>query len=53
MALRISPTAAGIESLAAIIAKPDPSATTWSRLEPLPTSDDVKEALQAKVADPL
>jgi hypothetical protein len=51
--LRISATAAGIQSLAALIAKPDPSATTWSRLEPLPTSDDVKEALQAKVADPL
>lgn len=53
MALRVSAAAAGIQSLAAIIAKPDPSATTWSRLEPLPTSDDVSEALQAKVADPL
>jgi hypothetical protein len=53
MALRISATAAGVESLTAIIAKPDPSATTWSRLEPLPTSDDVSEALQARVADPL
>jgi hypothetical protein len=53
MALRVSATAIGIQSLAAIIAKPDPSATTWSRLEPLPTSDDVSEALQARVADPL
>jgi hypothetical protein len=51
--LRISATAAGIRALAAAIARPDPSATTWSRLEPLPTSDDVSEALQARVADPL
>ncbi|WP_280155139.1 hypothetical protein [Piscinibacter sp. XHJ-5] len=50
---RVSAKAIGIESLAAVIAKPDPSATTWSRLEPLPTSDDVSEALQARVADPL
>jgi hypothetical protein len=53
MAFRISAKSAGIESLAAIISKPDPSATTWSRLEPLPTSDDVSEALQARIADPL
>src|SRR5688572_16033849 len=53
MPFRVSAEAAGITSLTAIIAKPDPSATTWSRLEPLPTSDDVSEALQAKVADPL
>ena len=53
MALRISANAIGIQALSAIIAKPDPSATTWSRLEPLPTSDDVSEALQARVADPL
>lgn len=50
---RVSAQAIGIQSLAAIIAKPDPSATTWSRLEPLPTSDDIGEALQARVADPL
>jgi hypothetical protein len=50
---RVSAKAIGIESIAAAIAKPDPSATTWSRLEPLPTSDDVSEALQARVADPL
>jgi hypothetical protein len=53
MALRISATAAGVSALATAIARPDPSATTWSRLEPLPTSDDVSEALQARVADPL
>jgi hypothetical protein len=53
MALRISAEAAGIQALTSILIKPDPSATTWSRLEPLPTSDDVKESLQAKVADPL
>src|SRR3954468_17935979 len=53
MALRISATAAGVLNLTELITRPDPSATTWSRLEPLPTSDDVSEALQAKVADPL
>lgn len=53
MAFRVSANAIGVQSLAAIIAKPDPSATTWSRLEPLPTSDDIGEALQARVADPL
>src|SRR6478752_8096371 len=53
MALRISATAAGVLNLTDVITKPDPSETTWSRLEPLPTSDDVSEALQAKVADPL
>lgn len=53
MALRISAAAAGILNITDVITKPDPSETTWSRLEPLPTSDDVSEALQAKVADPL
>ena len=53
MALRISATAAGVLNLTDLITRPDPSETTWSRLEPLPTSDDVSEALQAKVADPL
>jgi hypothetical protein len=53
MAFRISATAAGVQALTAIITRPDPSATTWSKLEPLPTSDDVSEALQARVADPL
>jgi hypothetical protein len=50
---RVSAKAIGITDLAAVIAKPDPSATTWSRLEPLPTNDDVADALQARVADPL
>jgi hypothetical protein len=53
MAFRVSASAIGVQSIAEIIAKPDPSATTWSRLEPLPTSDDVSEALQARIADPL
>src|SRR4051812_31830245 len=53
MALRISATAAGVLNLTELITRPDPSETMWSRLEPLPTSDDVSEALQAKVADPL
>ncbi|HMC14506.1 MAG TPA: hypothetical protein VKI18_02670 [Albitalea sp.] len=35
------------------VLRPDPSATTWSRLEPLPTSDDVAASLQAALADPL
>lgn len=37
----------------AAVFRPNPSATTWSRLEPLPTSDDVTLSLQAQVADPL
>jgi hypothetical protein len=53
MPFRISARAIGIQSLESFILKPDPSATTWSRLEPLPTSDDTSEALQARVADPL
>jgi hypothetical protein len=52
MAFRISASAIGIQPIAAI-ARPNPSSTTWSRLEPLPTNDDVSEALQARVADPL
>lgn len=50
---RVSAKAIGVQNLATAVIKPDPSATTWSRLEPLPTSDDVAEALQARVADPL
>lgn len=50
---RVSAKAIGVQNLSAAIIKPDPSATTWSRLEPLPTSDDVAESLQARVADPL
>ena len=37
----------------AAVFRPSPSATTWSRLEPLPTSDDVALSLQAQLADPL
>jgi hypothetical protein len=46
-------------SLANVVAKefralqPDPSSTIWSRLEPLPTSDDIAQSLQARIADPL
>jgi hypothetical protein len=53
MPFRVSASSIGIQAIAVNIAKPDPSATTWSRLEPLPTSDDVSEALQARIADPL
>jgi hypothetical protein len=35
------------------VLRPTPSATTWSRLEPLPTSDDIALSLQAQLADPL
>lgn len=51
--MRISASAARIVATTALIARPDPSATTWSRLEPLPTSDDVSGSLEARVADPL
>ncbi|MBM3342482.1 MAG: hypothetical protein FJY56_10295 [Betaproteobacteria bacterium] len=53
MPLRISAAALGLQNLDAAIFKPNPSATTYSRLEPLPTSDDMAEALQARIADPL
>ena len=49
----ISLTAARISVVSALIAQPEPSHTTWSRLEPLPTSDDVADSLQARIADPL
>lgn len=53
MPLRVSTVALGLQNLDAKIIRPDPSATTYSRLEPLPTSDDISEALQARIADPL
>jgi hypothetical protein len=53
MTYRISATAAKIEALSLLAFKPDPSATTWSRLDPMPTSDDVSLGLQAPIADPL
>ncbi|MDO8248094.1 MAG: hypothetical protein Q7T78_00035 [Rhodoferax sp.] len=51
--MTISLSAARLSVKTALIARPDPSHTVWSRLEPLPTSDDVSESLQARVADPL
>lgn len=51
--MTISLSAAHLSVKTALIARPDPSHTVWSRLEPLPTSDDVSESLQARVADPL
>ncbi|HEY9063377.1 MAG TPA: hypothetical protein VIO33_00240 [Burkholderiaceae bacterium] len=53
MTMKISASAARIVAATAAVARPDPSHTTWSRLEPLPTSDDVTESLQARIADPL
>ncbi len=53
MAYKISASAAMVTALDLKAFKPDPSATVWSRLEPLPTSDDVGLGLQAPVADPL
>ena len=49
----LSLSAARVTVATALVARPDPSHTVWSRLEPLPTSDDVSESLQARVADPL
>ena len=51
--MSLSLSAAKISVKTALIARPDPSHTVWSRLDPLPTSDDVSESLQARVADPL
>ena len=50
---RVSASALQFSVVSAALREPDPSATTWSRLEPLPTRDDVAEALQARIADPL
>ncbi len=51
--MTLSLSAANVSVKTALIARPDPSHTVWSRLQPLPTSDDVSESLQARVADPL
>lgn len=51
--MTLSLSAARISVTSALIARPDPSHTVWSRLEPLPTTDDVSESLQARMADPL
>jgi hypothetical protein len=53
MAFKVSAAAAKVAALDLKAFKPNPSATTWSRLEPLPTADDVTLGLQAPVADPL
>ena len=49
--ISLSVANASVKNIAAL--RPNPSATTWSRLEPLPTSDDVASSLQAQLADPL
>jgi hypothetical protein len=36
-----------------VVLSPHPSLTVWSRLEPLPTSADLRPGLQARIADPL
>lgn len=53
MLFKVSAAAAQVVALDLKAFKPDPSATTWSRLEPLPTADDVSLGLQAPLADPL
>src|SRR3954454_15039051 len=53
MSFTISASVAQVTALDRRVFQPDPSETTWSRLEPLPTSDDVSESLQARIADPL
>jgi hypothetical protein len=53
MVFKVSAAAARVVALDLKAFRPDPSATTWSRLEPLPTADDVTPGLQAPVADPL
>ncbi|WP_394788313.1 hypothetical protein [Rhodoferax sp.] len=51
--MAISLSAARLAVKSPLIAQPDPSHTVWSRLEPLATSDDVSDSLQARIADPL
>ena len=53
MSYKISLSVANISVKNIAALRPSPSATTWSRLEPLPTSDDVASSLQAQLADPL
>lgn len=47
------PFVVGEALLATEFAKVKPSITTWSRLEPLPTTADLGPSLEARVADPL
>jgi hypothetical protein len=51
--MKVSLSAASLVAKTALVSRPDPSHTTWSKLEPMATNDDVSESLQAKVADPL
>lgn len=53
MAFKVSAAAAKVAAIDFKAFKPTPSNTTWSRLEPLPTADDITLGLQAPVADPL
>lgn len=53
MSYKVSAAAARVNAIDLRAFKPDPSATTWSRLDPLPTSDDISLGLQAPIADPL
>ncbi len=50
---KISLSAANLVAKTSLIVRPDPSHTTWSKLEPMATNDDVTESLQARIADPL
>lgn len=52
MPVRLSLSAAKLVAKVELL-RPDPKATIWSRLEPLPASDDAAESLQARIADPL
>jgi hypothetical protein len=52
MVFRVSAAAAQIQTSLSVVT-PNPSATTWSRLDPLCTADDVALGLQAPIADPL
>ena len=53
MVVKVSASAAKVLAVELAAFRPRPSHTTWSRLEPLPTSDDVTLGLQAPIADPL
>ncbi len=51
--MKLSLSAASLVARTSLVSRPDPSHTTWSKLEPMATNDDVSESLQAKIADPL
>src|SRR5450432_2882666 len=51
--MKVSLSAANLVAKTALVTRPDPSHTTWSKLEPMATNDDVSESLQARSADPL